>query len=69
MIIGLKTRGGFANDEGDVFGGKIEIYFSQEEMDNFISEYDEGDLNTPTVSSSREIARKIIAALKIINES
>ena len=69
MLIEKKEKSGIIKEEGEVFGGKIEIYFSQEEMDAFILEYDEGDENTPTASSSREIARKIIAALKVINES
>ena len=69
MLIGLKTRGGIGSEEGDIYGALVEIYFSQAEMDAFILEYDEADENTPTVSSSREIARKIIAALKVVNES
>lgn len=69
MLIEKKVKAGIIKEEEDIVGALIEIYFSQAEIDAFLLEYDEADENTPTVSSAREIARKIIAALKVVNES
>lgn len=69
MIIGKKEKAGIIKEEEESLGALVEIYFSQAEIDAFLLEYDESDENTPTVSSSREISRKIIAALKVVNES